>query len=391
MKSNNQNKLSGSQPRSDWFLILLVFVIGLNAAAQVIKISLTLHPLSIEFNRSLPEISILVSLVGLISILFGLVTGNIVAAFGARRVMLIALLIGAFTSLLEALLPQFLLMSILRLIEGFSHLALVVAAPAMLAHVANDRDRPIAMALWATFFGMAFAIGTVIVPRLLAWGGLQLLFASHGFFLLILTVLLAGRAPYSKKMSLNLKFLSTHFTTYSTPELCTPGLGFVFYTFIYVAFLTFLPDVVSHQSWQFWLPLLSLTATLLAGWLARFLNVLTISLTGFSMIVAGGFAVLANFELAIWIMFIGLGLVPAAQFAMIPVLNVSEEDRAIASGAIAQMGNIGTASGTPVFAILIVWGGPNYLLLSILIAAGTGFLTVFLLPRYLKVRNSINC
>lgn len=391
MKSNNQNKLSGSQPRSDWFLILLVFVIGLNAAAQVIKISLTLHPLSIEFNRSLPEISILVSLVGLISILFGLVTGNIVATFGARRVMLIALLIGAFTSLLEALLPQFLLMSILRLIEGFSHLALVVAAPAMLAHVANDRDRPIAMALWATFFGMAFAIGTVIVPKLLAWGGLQLLFASHGFFLLILTVLLAWRAPYSKKMSLNLKFLSTHFTTYSTPELCTPGLGFVFYTFIYVAFLTFLPDVVSHQSWQFWLPLLSLTATLLAGWLARFLNVLTISLTGFSMIVAGGFAVLANFELAIWIMFIGLGLVPAAQFAMIPVLNVSEADRAIASGAIAQMGNIGTASGTPVFAILIVWGGPNYLLLSILIAAGTGFLTVFLLSRYLKVRNSINC
>ena len=390
MKSNNQNKLSGSQPRSDWFLILLVFVIGLNAATQVIKISLTLHPLSIEFNRSLPEISILVSLVGLISILFGLVTGNIVATFGARRVMLIALLIGAFTSLLEALLPQFLLMSILRLIEGFSHLALVVAAPAMLAHVANDRDRPIAMALWATFFGMAFAIGTVIVPKLLAWGGLQLLFASHGFFLLILTVLLAWRAPYSKKMSLNLKFLSTHFTTYSTPELCTPGLGFVFYTFIYVAFLTFLPDVVSHQSWQFWLPLLSLTATLLAGWLARFLNVLTISLTGFSMIVAGGFAVLANFELAIWIMFIGLGLVPAAQFAMISVLNVSEADRAIASGAIAQMGNIGTASGTPVFAILIVWGGPNYLLLSILIAAGTGFLTVFLLSRYLKVRNSIN-
>ena len=390
MKSNNQNKLSGSQPRSDWFLILLVFVIGLNAAAQVIKISLTLHPLSIEFNRSLPEISILVSLVGLISILFGLVTGNIVATFGARRVMLIALLIGVFTSLLEALLPQFLLMSILRLIEGFSHLALVVAAPAMLAHVANDRDRPIAMALWATFFGMAFAIGTVIVPKLLAWGGLQLLFASHGFFLLILTLLLAWRAPYSKKMSLNLKFLSTHFTTYSTPELCTPGLGFVFYTFIYVAFLTFLPDVVSHQSWQFWLPLLSLTATLLAGWLARFLNVLTISLTGFSMIVAGGFAVLANFELAIWIMFIGLGLVPAAQFAMIPALNVSEADRAIASGAIAQMGNIGTASGTPVFAILIVWGGPNYLLLCILIAAGTGFLTVFLLSHYLKVRNSIN-
>ena len=390
MKSNNQNKLSGSQSRSDWFLILLVFVIGLNAATQVIKISLTLHPLSIEFNRSLPEISILVSLVGLISILFGLVTGNIVATFGARRVMLIALLIGAFTSLLEALLPQFLLMSILRLIEGFSHLALVVAAPAMLARVANDRDRPIAMALWATFFGMAFAIGTIVVPKLLAWGGLQLLFASHGFFLLILTVLLAWRAPYSKKMSLNLKFLSTHFTTYSTPELCTPGLGFVFYTFIYVAFLTFLPDVVSHQSWQFWLPLLSLTATLLAGWLARFLNVLTISLIGFSMIVAGGFAVLANFELAIWIMFIGLGLVPAAQFAMIPVLNVSEADRAIAAGAIAQMGNIGTASGTPVFAILMVWGGPNFLLLSILIAAGTGLLTVFLLSLYLKVRNSIN-
>jgi hypothetical protein len=38
----------------------------------------------------------------------------------------------------------------------------------------------------------------------------------------------------------------------------------------------------------------------------------------------------------------------------------------------------------------MVWGGPNFLLLSILIAAGTGLLTVFLLSLYLKVRNSIN-
>ncbi len=53
-----------------------------------------------------------------------------------------------------------------------------------------------------------------------------------------------------------------------------------------------------------------------------------------------------------------LGLVQGASFAAIPALNPDPADRARAAGAIAQLGNVGSTTGTPVLAALIVAMGP---------------------------------
>ena len=74
--------------RSDWVLIALIFVIGIFAAGQFIKVSLSLPQLSAFYGYGIAEVSVLVSLVGIVSIVFGLVAGNIVAAFGARKTLL---------------------------------------------------------------------------------------------------------------------------------------------------------------------------------------------------------------------------------------------------------------------------------------------------------------
>ncbi|MGB0799775.1 MAG: MFS transporter, partial [Planktomarina sp.] len=166
-------------PRTDWIMIALIFIMGLFAAAQFIKISLLLDPLAAHYGTSVALISLLVSLVGLIGITFGLVAGDVVAAFGARRVMLAALILGAGSSALQMSLPELWLMVPLRIIEGFSHLALVVAAPAMMARVATDNDRPVAMAIWATFFGVSFSLASVLVPWLLSWGDMAAVFGFH--------------------------------------------------------------------------------------------------------------------------------------------------------------------------------------------------------------------
>ena len=370
--------------RSDWVLIALIFVIGIFAAGQFIKVSLSLPQLSEFYGYGIAEVSVLVSLVGIVSIVFGLVAGNIVAAFGARKTLFTALLIGSSMSILQVFLPPIWVMSILRFVEGFSHLAIVVSAPAMMAGAASERARPIAMALWATFFGVSFALATIIVPKLLDIGGLPILFGIHGIGLLVLAALVALRAPYSNYCPLELHYLRTHLTTYSTPNLCAPALGFVFYTFIYVALLTFLPDAIDKPSWQTLLPLLALIATMAAGWLSRFWGTCRISLCGFSLTIGGGLAVLLGFDIAVWVMFVGLGFIPAAQFAMIAELNGSEGERAKAAGAIAQMGNIGTASGTPVFAFLLIWGGASWIFFSIIVAACLGYVTVWFYSRQIS-------
>jgi len=53
-----------------------------------------------------------------------------------------------------------------------------------------------------------------------------------------------------------------------------------------------------------------------------------------------------------------LGIVQGASFAAIPELNAKPQDRAQAAGAIAQLGNLGTTTGTPVLAALLIGAGP---------------------------------
>ena len=53
------------------------------------------------------------------------------------------------------------------------------------------------------------------------------------------------------------------------------------------------------------------------------------------------------------LLFVFIGLAPGASFAAIPYFNTAPEDVARAQGAVAQLGNIGTASGTPLYALTL--------------------------------------
>ena len=52
-----------------------------------------------------------------------------------------------------------------------------------------------------------------------------------------------------------------------------------------------------------------------------------------------------------------LGIVQGASFAAIPQLNAGEGERSLAAGAVAQLGNLGTTTGTPLLAALIAGFG----------------------------------
>jgi cbb3-type cytochrome oxidase subunit 3 len=64
-------------------------------------------------------------------------------------------------------------------------------------------------------------------------------------------------------------------------------------------------------------------------------------------------ALLAGFALAG-----AMGIVQGASFSAIPQLNPTAIGRARASGAVAQLGNLGTTTGTPILALMIAALGP---------------------------------
>ena len=116
--------------------------------------------------------------VGMVGLIFGTTAGLLVARIGPRRAIVAALAAGAAMSALQSLLPAYPLMLTSRIIEGASHLAIVVVGPTMIAALAPEARRPLAMTLWSSFFGVTYTILALIGPHVGPTG----LFLGHAFF-----------------------------------------------------------------------------------------------------------------------------------------------------------------------------------------------------------------
>ncbi len=150
--------------KSDWLLVLIIWLAGLGAAAQYAKISVIYSQLGDHYAEAGAAFGFSVSLVGFIGIVFGVIAGHLVVGVGYRRALVGGLALGGLLSFFQALLPAFPVFLASRVIEGAAHLAIVVAAPTLIAQVTSEAGRGFALTLWGTFFGVAFAF--------LAWVGL---------------------------------------------------------------------------------------------------------------------------------------------------------------------------------------------------------------------------
>ncbi|MDT0683770.1 MFS transporter [Roseicyclus sp. F158] len=339
-----------------WGLVLALFLTGLLAAGQFAKVALTIDAAHEVWPGAGRGVAIAISVVGIVGILFGVMAGGLVARIGARRALVGAMAFGGAVSLLQAMLPPFALFLSSRALEGASHLVIVVAAPTLMAAAASEGMRPVVMGIWGTFFGVGFALTATIVPGLIGAGGLPLLFALHGAGLLAMAAILWPLLPRSGRgapVSL-IDYVAQHRLTYSDPRRRAPAFGFVCYTASYISLVTFLAPRIGDAATAV-LPLVSLVGTLSAGVMCRRVSPARVATIGYGASAAALVVLLAvpeeaRFAVAV-VQFICLGLVPGASFADIAALNAAGPDRARATGAIAQFGNIGTTLGPPLFSL----------------------------------------
>ncbi len=365
--------------RTDWRLIGLLFLAGLFAAAQFSKIALTLEPLAAIYPGA--PLPLVVSALSIAGILLGVTSGMIVAQFGARRVMLVALAVASSLSLLQSLLVPFTAFMGLRVVEGLSHLGIVVAAPTLMAAVARPKDVPVAMGLWGTFFGVGFAASAAVIPLLSGPGAV---FLAHGVFGLVLLTALWPLLPRGiERGAIEGGVIARHIAIYSSARMVAPALGFFWHTLMFLGLLTFVPRFVGAWSAPI-LPLLALIGTLGAGWLARRIPPERLLLAGFAQtILFAALALLTTGALqtgTIFLLFVVMGVVPGASFANVPALNDRAADQARANGAIAQLGNVGTACSLPLMAAVVWYGLPGLLGAAAVISA-IGFIAVRVIHR----------
>ncbi len=346
--------------RTSFALVFAVWAAGLGAAAQFAKVSVVFPLISAAYPDAGHSIGFILSLVGLVGIVLGVVAGLLVSQLRSKHVLCVSLLVGAVVSLYQATLPPLPLFLFSRVIEGASHLAIVVAAPTLIAQISTAQHRGFTLTLWSTFFSIAFAITAMLGVPLAELHGVGSLFAAHALYMLIIAAVLALCLPPVKNNAtakLNLTFktvLSRHAKIYSSPFLAAPAVGWLCYAASFIALLTVLPSYIPAESRVFVasaMPLASTVTSMTLGVLLlravpafRCIQLGFLAAIAVLMIMA---ATEASVALCITLAAV-LGLVQGASFALVPQLNPDRESQALANGAMAQMGNMGTTLGPPI-------------------------------------------
>jgi hypothetical protein len=200
--------------------------------------------------------------------------------------------------------------------------------------------------------------------------GIGALFLAHAgwmlFCLLILAVLMPAD-PVRAVAGHSGGVLAQHLETYRSPWIAAPALGFVCYTVTYVAVLTLLPGAL-EPGWGHFsavaMPLVSIFVSLTLGvWLLGWIPAVRLVQVGFVCVILAAIGLWFVWGNGPWeagfacLLSAAMGTVQGASFASIPQLNQTVDDRARAAGAIAQLGNLGTTSGTPLLAMILPVAG----------------------------------
>lgn len=344
--------------------ILFLWLSGILAAGQFAKISVAFPTFREIYPSQGASLGFLVSAVSVIGVVFGLFAGLMIAKIGYKRLLVAAMLVGGVLSVVQAMLPPFAVMLASRLVEGVSHLVIVVAAPTMMAQISPPEFRNTAMTLWGTVFTVAFAIFAFLGLPFVERVGVSGLFLLHGISLIVMAWVMSRIVPRLTKdralPSFNVRdVLSQHVRAYSSARIAAPAAGWVFYAAAFVALVTVLPDFLPQDQRALLagiLPIAALVVSMTLG--IRMLGVfspVSVLVAGFALGAVAALVLATGVAPSLSAMALlgAMGLVQAGSFSAIPALNSSPDDQALANGAVAQAGNTGNMIGTPLLLVLV--------------------------------------
>jgi MFS transporter, DHA1 family, inner membrane transport protein len=359
-------------PRTHWLGVFTLFVAGLMAAMQFSKMSPVMSIVSDELAFSPIWAGLAVSILGLVGVVFAIIVGAIVNLVGWERGIRYALFGGGIVAVAGAFATTPTLFLLSRLLEGFSHLFIVVCAPGLMSFMATPKDKPIALAIWGCFFGLGFAIMSIIAPQLVPLIGWRGLFMGHGLAMILVGFAVRAilqRHVLDHQVTTTINFssiLASHSAVFKSGAPLLLALTFCAYTIQFLAVLTFLTLFLQiEMKWadasvgQFmaFASAITLAFTLLGGWLVRkgitlmqgfggsFAALAAASFVVFSLRPDGGLLIAS-----IMVMMASFGLLPGLAFANVPRIASQPKDAALTYSAFALFGNVGTFLGTPIFA-----------------------------------------
>ena len=222
-------------------LCLVIVGAGAFSGFNIAKLAPALRLIGSEFGLSLSQLGLLASLLSLMTVCFGLLIGTMVPGFGAKRMLIFALIAGLTGSAITAFGGTTSSLFVGRIIEGFALIATMIVGPALLGQHTNPKRRGIIMGFWGGFMPFGNASALLFAPIFLASGYWQSLWYAGMSAGILLLGLVWFTVP-SEKTGLRLQ-ADTQSVKQAIlmPAIGVAGLIFAAHALVYQTLLQFLP------------------------------------------------------------------------------------------------------------------------------------------------------
>jgi len=218
---------------------------GVNAV-NIAKLSPSIPVLQANFSLSLSEIGMLASVFSILILLAGVGIAGVVQMIGARRIILLALAIGALGSGISLLGQDIPSLFMGRIIEGMSLIAVMLTAPSLIALHTSPHRRGVIMGIWSGFMPFGNAAVFLLAPLLLDIGSWQAVWEA-GLFATLVVLAIAFWVIPKDRISPSLGFNSAAIAkAIRMPVLALLGFSFAAHSLIYQSLLQFMP-VFNHH------------------------------------------------------------------------------------------------------------------------------------------------
>ncbi len=379
--------MNDTSPTTSWPAVGLITVAGIVATFQIGKLPAALPTLRADLGLTLVEAGWVISALAAVGVATGMIWGFVADRLGHRRIMLSGMAVIVVGTMLGSLVGTGAALVATRLIEGCGYIMVLTAGPTLIGAFCRERDRSIALGLWAFYMPVGLAGMVVISPVMIEAASWRGLWQFNGA-VAVAAIAAAGLATRGARGARSatgarpgLPILTAIGKTVASPGPPTLALCFTAYSLVYITVSAFLPTFLierqgfAHDAAAYWVAatmIANAPGCVLGGWLIRrgwsAARVIALAYLGMLVCIPGIFADDIDpglrLTLAILMPFVG-GLIPPAVLARTGALAAAPGLASTCVGLISQTLMFGQLIGPPILAALVSglvsWERANWL------------------------------
>ena len=162
------------------FRVAIIYSLGVLAAMSVGGAVPQLGAIAQEFHPDSPSvIGLVMSLPSLMVVIGALLVGYLVDRFGDKPILLIGSLVLVLGDLVVVYAPTLDSLLVGRAIAGIGYVLMAVSAITLLIRITHEKQRHMAIAVWATFVPVSFIIPFLTAGWVISAGGWRFAFWGH--------------------------------------------------------------------------------------------------------------------------------------------------------------------------------------------------------------------